>query len=315
MRRLDAYNYPEREAHLTGVIERGPHRIRWAVSGDPDGLPVIMSHGGPGGQNKAFYRTMFDLDKWRMVQIDQPGNGVSEPAGEIVENTTWLSIEDMETLREQLGIERWVVAGGSWGSTLSIAYAETHPERTRALLLFCMWLGDPNSLDFWFDCGRHIFPECYEEAVSGMADEERQHPGRTLWRRILGDDADLASDAARRLHDYEQVLMHLHPPTTSGGGYDPEVFSRVMAHYMVHDCFLEPNQLIDNASRLADIPVVIRQGRFDMCTPPSTAFAFQAAVPHADLRIVENASHMPTEHNLLREIVRAGDELHDLLTR
>ena len=174
MRRLDAYNYPEREADLTGVIERGPHRIRWAVSGNPDGLPVIS---------------------------------------------------------------------------------------------------------------------------------------------ILGDDAEMASDAARRLHDYEQVLMHLHPPTTSGGGYDPEVFSRVMAHYMVHDCFLEPNQLIDNASRLADIPVVIRQGRFDMCTPPSTAFAFQAAVPHADLRIVENASHMPTEHNLLREIVRAGDELHDLLTR
>ena len=315
MRRLDAYNYPEREADLTGVIERGPHRIRWAVSGNPDGMPLIMSHGGPGGQNKAFYRTMFDLDKWRMVQIDQPGNGVSEPAGEIAENTTWLSIRDMETLRERLGIERWTVAGGSWGSTLSIAYAETHPERTRALLLFCMWLGDPKSLDFWFDCGRHIFPECYQEVVAGMSDDELGDIGRTLWRRILGDDAELASDAARRLHDYEQVLMHLHPPTTSGGGYDPEVFSRVMAHYMVHDCFLEPNQLIDNASRLADIPVIIRQGRFDMCTPPSTAFAFQAAVPHADLRIVENASHMPTEHNLLREIVRAGDELHDLLAR
>ena len=233
----------------------------------------------------------------------------------LAENTTWLSIRDMETLREQLGIEGWVVAGGSWGSTLSIAYAETHPERTLGLLLFCMWLGDPKSLDFWFDCGRHIFPECYEDVVAGMSDTERQHPGRTLWRRILGDDATLARDAARRLHDYEQVLMHLHPPTTTAGGYDPEVFSRVMAHYMVHDCFLEPNQLIDNASRLAHVPVFIRQGRFDMCTPPSTAFAFRAAVPHADLRIVENASHMPTEHNLLREIVRAGDALHDLLTR
>lgn len=315
MRRLDAYNYPEREVGLTGVIERGPHRIRWAVSGNPDGMPLIMSHGGPGGQNKAFYRTMFDLDRWRMVQIDQPGNGVSEPAGELAENTTWLSIGDMETLREQLGIDRWVVAGGSWGSTLSIAYAETHPERTRALLLFCMWLGDPKSLDFWFDCGRHIFPECYAEVVAGMSDAEMRDIGGTLWRRILGDDAEAARDAAVRLHDYKQVLMHLHPPTVSAGGYDPEVFSRIMAHYMVNDCFLEPNRLIDNASRLAGIPVIVRQGRFDMCTPPSTAFAFQAAVPHANLRIVENASHMPTEHNLLREIVRAGDELHDLLTR
>ena len=192
MRRLDAYNYPEREAALTGVLERGPHR-----------------------------------------------------------NTTGLSIEDMETMREQLGIEQWVVAGGSWGSILSIAYAETHPGRTRALLLLCMWLGDPKSLDFWFDCGRHILPECYEQVVAGMSDAKQRHPGRTPWGR---------------------------------------------------------------ASRLADIPVIIRQGRFDMCTPPSTVFAFHAAVPHADLRIVENASHMPTEHNLLREIVRAGDELHALLT-
>ena len=113
MRRLDAFNYEARDAAETGVIERGPHRIRWSVSGNPDGMPIVVSHGGPGGQNKAFYRTLFDLDKWRMVQIDQPGNGVSEPAGEIAENTTQLSIRDMENLREQLGMEQWVVAGGS----------------------------------------------------------------------------------------------------------------------------------------------------------------------------------------------------------
>ncbi len=315
MRRLDSYNYPERAAELDGVIEREPHRIRWAVSGNPDGVPLIMSHGGPGGQNKAFYRTLFDPDKWRVIQIEQAGNGVSEPAGELAENTTWLTIGDMETLREELGIDQWVIAGGSWGSTLSIAYAETHPQRTRALFLFCMWLGDPKSLDFWFDCGQHIFPECYAEVVAGLSAEEKRDVGRTLWQRILGDDAELASDAATRLHDYEQVLMHLHPPVTTGGGYDPNVFSRIMAHYMVNDCFLEPDQLLDNASKLAHIPTIVVQGRFDMCTPPSTAFAFKAAVPHADLRIVENASHMPTEHNFLREIVRAGDDLHGLLTR
>lgn len=167
MRRLDAFNYEARDAAETGVIERGPHRIRWSVSGNPRRMPIVVSHGGPGDQNKAFYRTLFDLDKWRMVQIDQPGNGVSEPAGEIAENTTQLSIRDMENLREQLGMEQWVVAGGSWGSTLSIAYAETLPERTRALFLFCMWLGESESLNFWFDAGQHIFPECYAEVVGG----------------------------------------------------------------------------------------------------------------------------------------------------
>lgn len=169
MRRLDAFSYEARDAAETGVIERGPHRIRWSVSGNPRRMPIVVSHGGPGDQNKAFYRTLFDLDKWRMVQIDQPGNGVSEPAGEIAENTTQLSIRDMENLREQLGMEQWVVAGGSWGSTLSIAYAETLPERTRALFLFCMWLGESESLNFWFDAGQHIFPECYAEVVASGA--------------------------------------------------------------------------------------------------------------------------------------------------
>ncbi len=314
MRRLDAFNHPDREDDESGFIERGPHKIKWAVSGNPNGIPVILSHGGPGGQNKAFYRTLFDLEKWRMIQIDQAGNGVSEPAGEIRENTTQLSISDMETLREQLGIERWVVAGGSWGSTLSIAYAQAYPERVRALFLFCMWLGAVKSLEFWFDAGQHIFPECYADMVAGLSETEQRRVLDTICRRILGDDPDLARDAAYRLHDYEQVLMSLHPPLTTERSYDPTVFSRIMAHYFVNDCFLEPGQLERDAHRLADIPIKILQGRFDMCTPPSIAFQFKTVVPHADLRIVENASHMPTEHNFLREIVRAGGELYEALT-
>ena len=313
MRRIDSINFEERPSHREGILERRPHQIRWSASGNPNGVPMIFSHGGPGGQNKSFYRTLFDLEKWYMVQIDQPGNGVSTPAGEISENTTQLSIADMESLREQLGIDRWVVAGGSWGSTLSIAYAETHPARALGLLVFCMWLGRPGDLNFWFDAGQWIFPECYAEVTDGMTAEEIEDPAVTLYERILGGDAALASDAARRLHDYEQIMMHLHPPVVSAPGYDTDVFSRVFAHYMTNDCFLRPNQLIEDAARLQDIPTTIVQGRFDMCTPPKIAFEFKAAAPHADLRIVDNASHMPTERNFLREIVRAGEDLHHVL--
>ena len=214
----------------------------------------------------------------------------------------------MEDLREELGIERWLVAGGSWGSTLSLAYAETHPHRTLGLFLFCLWPGTADIFDFWWQAGRWTFPECYAELIRDFNAAELADIQGTLFERILGEDPALAADAAARLMHFEEVLMYLNAPVSESDAYKPDVYSRIFAHYMINSAFLEPGQLTAQAQQLAGMPVKIVQGRYDMCTPPKYAFDFKAVIPHADLRLVDNASHMPLERDLLREIVRAGED-------
>ena len=310
MRRLDSINFEGYDPFHEGVLERGAHKIRWYASGNPEGTPMIFCHGGPGGLNRPFYRNMFDRNKWCLIQIEQRGNSVSVPTGELEDNTTWHLIEDMEDVRVEMGVERWLVGGGSWGSTLAIAYAETHPERVRGLLLVCMWLGRLSDIDFWFDAGQWVYPECYEQLVAGMSENEQKNVAATLFDRVLNGPPDIASDAARRIYEYEQVLMYLNPPVEAAGDYSTDNYGRIFSHYLSNHCFLRPNQLLEDAAILRDMPIKVVQGRYDMCTPVKIAYEFKQALPQADLRIVDDASHMPLERNLLREFVRAGEEMY-----
>jgi proline iminopeptidase len=215
----------------------------------------------------------------------------------------------MEAVRSLLGIESWVVAGGSWGSALSLVYAQAHPNRTIALFLFCLWTARIADLRSWFELGHWIHPETYAEVVAGMTENEQSDPLATLIQRIQTGSPEESRIAAARLHDFEVILMNLNAPLDRIG-YDVELYGRIFAHYISNNCFLEPDQILNDAARLADIPITIVQGRYDLCTPPKIAFDFLKVAPHAELRVIDEASHSPAERNFLREIVRAGEDIY-----
>jgi proline iminopeptidase len=312
MARLDAPGHPVRPHRRSGVLDRGLHQVAWWESGAADGVPAIMCHGGPGGANAPAYRAFFDPDGWRLVQVDQRGAGASTPRGELRENTTAPLVQDMEAVRELLGIERWVVAGGSWGATLALAYAQAHPDRTAAVALVCTWLARADHLDDMLTLGRLVFPEVHADLVAGLPREvAASGPALLAWCAARLDDPDeaVARAAAERFFLFEATLEH-HQQRL--GGLDPSPaldYMRIYAHYLGNGCFLDPDQLLRDADRLADVPVTIVHGRYDLCTPAANAHQLATAVPGADLRIVDGAGHMPTEPALLAAFATALDDL------
>lgn len=307
MRRLDdpfcTMTAPRAEGHLD--VGDG-HRIHWVEMGSEHGLPQIVCHGGPGGAMMLGSGRFSDGARLRSVHFDQRGCGQSTPRGELAANSLQHSISDMEALRRHLGIERWLVSGGSWGSTLALAYAEAHPERCLGLFLVGTWLCRKRDTHWWFHGVRALFPELWDAFAGAVPPEERSDLRAAYCKRILGDDPDVAAEYATRLFLYEEGFMHFDAPLTPPDPARGADYGRIFAHYAAHDFFVDDDQLLRDAHRLKGVPVHLITGRYDCCTTPENAFDLAQVVPHAVLEIVPGAGHYPTEPTFARAVARSA---------
>lgn len=311
MRRLDDPFHPTRPPRAEGMLERGHgHAIHWSDSGDPAAMPVIFCHGGPGGANNLNRRRFYDPDLFRVVQFDQRGCGKSTPVGHLEENSLQATIGDMEALRELLGIERWVVAGGSWGSTVAIAYAEAHPGRCLGLNLTCTWLARTKDVHWWFQGVAAMFPELWEAFASLVPEAERGDLRLAYAARILGEDPEVAAAAAFQLYAYEQGFMHFDTPLDEWEADRGARYGRIFAHYAKHDFFVRDTQLLDDAGLIAHLAVEITVGRYDCCCPPENSYALARVLPRANLVVVPGAGHYTTEPALAQAAAGAPGRLY-----
>ncbi len=304
--------HPPLEPHARGMLDTsGVHRIYWETSGNPDGIPVVFVHGGPGAGSSPMHRRFFDPARYRIVVFDQRGCGRSTPHGELVDNTTPHLIADMEALRQALGIDRWLVFGGSWGSTLALAYAEAHPQRCRGLVLRGIFLCRKREID-WFLYGiRAFFPEAQRRLEEYIPAGERHDLLAAYHRRLVDPDPAVHQPAAFEWATFEASCSTLlpNPDLVAAFGSDQTALSlsRIEAHYFVHDIFLPDNSLLDNVDRLRGIPGVIVQGRYDAVCPIMSADELARAWPEARYVVVADAGHSAFEPGIARELVAACD--------
>ncbi|HET8731829.1 MAG TPA: prolyl aminopeptidase, partial [Moraxellaceae bacterium] len=281
--------------------------------GNPEGLPVLFLHGGPGAGFQAWNRRFFDPARYRIVLFDQRGAGRSTPHAHLEGNTTQALISDIEQLRAHLGIDRWVVFGGSWGSTLALAYAETHPQRVLGLILRGIFLcRDQDIRWFYQDGASHVYPDHWADYVRPIPENERHDFLHAFHRRLTGDDEIARMAAAKAWSVWEGVCATLRPNANVVDHFsDPHValaLARIEAHYFVNRIFLEEGQLLAQSHRLAGIPGVIVHGRYDMICPLDNAFALHEKWPEAELRIVPDAGHSAAEPGIIDALVRATND-------
>ncbi len=304
--------FPPSEPYARGVLKvDGLHAVYWECSGNPQGKPVVFLHGGPGGGTDPKQRRFFDPDKYRIVLFDQRGCGRSTPHASLVDNTTWHLVSDIEALRVHLGIERWQVFGGSWGSTLALAYAQAHPERVTELVLRGIFLFRKQELDWFYRFGAsELFPDAWEDFLAPLPDAERVDPMMAYYRRLTGDDLEVRQRAARAWSVWEARTSFLlpreeHVQRAAGDDFSL-AFSRIECHYFVHRGFFErETQLLDGVDRVRAIPTVIVQGRSDVVCPARSAWDLHRRWPEAELRIVADAGHSAYEPGIAHELVAA----------
>jgi proline iminopeptidase len=308
--------YPEIPANHTGRLGVSDlHEIYFEESGNPKGKPVVFLHGGPGGGTEPKHRQFFDPAHYRIVLFDQRGAGKSTPHASLVDNTTWHLVSDMEALRTHLGIEKWQVFGGSWGSTLALAYAQTHPERVTELVLRGIFLLRKQEIDWFYQRGASaIFADAWEDYLAPIPESEQGDMVRAYHRRLTSDDPRVRAEAARAWSVWEGRTSCLLPNADLvarfGGGEFAEAFARIECHYFVNDGFFDAarNPLSkERIDRIRKIPAVIVQGRYDVVCPMETAWALHRAWPEADLRIVPEAGHSAMEAGNVHELVSATD--------
>ena len=295
----------------------GLHEIYWEESGNPVGTPVVFVHGGPGGGASADDRRFFDPAAYRIVLFDQRGAGKSLPHASLEENTTWDLVADMERLRRHLGIERWVVFGGSWGSTLSLAYAERHPDRVRALILRGIFLLRPHEIRWFYQEGASfIFPDAWEEYLAPIPAAERDDLVAAYHRRLTGDDPTVRAEAARAWSRWEASTSKLRPDPRLIERFADEwmadAFARIECHYFVNGGFFaSPDELLDGVERIRAVPAVIVQGRYDVVCPITTAWDLHRRWPEADFQVVPDAGHSAMEMPTIDRLVTATDRFRE----
>ncbi len=310
--------YPPIEANRSGHVQvSDTHRVYWEECGNPAGKPVVFVHGGPGGGCSAATRRFFNPEKYRIIQFDQRGCGRSTPHACLEENTTWDLINDMQALREMLGIQRWCVFGGSWGSTLSLAYAQKHPEAVSELVLRGIFLLRREEL-LWFyqDGASRLFPEAWAEYRDYIPAAERGDLMAAYQKRLLSDDHETRLEAARRWSVWEGSTCHLYPDAEHiKDTADAEfalAFARIENHYFMHRGFFRhENQLLEDIDAIRHIPTVIVQGRYDVVCPATTAWDLHRAFPEAQLVMVPDAGHSAFEPAICAALVQATDRLVD----
>ncbi len=312
--------YPPIEPYATGMLDVGDgNTLYWEECGTPGGKPVVFLHGGPGAGCTPEHRRLFDPERYRIVLVDQRNCGRSIPsagvhATDLSANTTWNLVADLEVLREHLEIERWQVFGGSWGSSLALAYSETHPERVTELVVRGIFTLRPSELEWFYEgpCG-NLAPEFWEGFVAPVPQAERRF-GNFIpeYARLLADpDPAVHGPAAVAWSTWEASTITLIPdPEVIAAFAEPSyalAFARIENHYFVHGGWFEPGQLIRDAGRLASIPTVIVQGRYDLCTPAVTAWELHRALPGADFVLVDDAGHAFDEPGILDALLAATD--------
>lgn len=309
--------YPPIEPHRHGFLEVDHgHRLYWEECGNPNGLPVVFLHGGPGSGCEPWHRRFFDPARYRIVLFDQRGSGRSTPHAGLEANTTGDLIEDIERLRERLGIRRWVVFGGSWGSTLGLAYAEVHPDRLIGLVLRGIFLCRSRDVQWFYQSGAdRVFPEAWADYVAPIPPEERDDLVAAYYRRLTDPDPAVRETAARAWSIWEGSTSCLRPnPDVLAHFAAPSVavsLARIECHYFMHGSFLGPDQLLREAPRLAGIPGYIVHGRYDVVCPVEQAVALHQAWPSAALQIVPDAGHSAAEPGIARCLVAATDAFAD----
>ncbi len=307
--------YPPIEPFRIGHLRVSPiHEIYWEESGSPDGTPAVFVHGGPGGGTSADDRRFFDPAAYRIVLFDQRGSGRSTPHASLEENTTWDLVADMERLRESLGIGRWVVFGGSWGSTLALAYAEHHPHRVRALVLRGIFLLRPHEIRWFYQEGASfLFPDAWEDFLAPIPPAERDDLVAAYHRRLTGDDPAALGEAARAWSTWEARTSKLRPDPKLveryAGEATADAFARIECHYFVNRGFFStPHELLDGVDRIRHIPARIVQGRYDVVCPMTSAWDLHRRWPEAGLEVVPDAGHSATETGTIDRLVSATDE-------
>jgi len=313
----DGAFYPQIDPYDTGMLAvGGPHQIYWEQSGNPKGVPVVFLHGGPGAGASPAHRRFFDPAHYRIVIFDQRGAGRSKPLGEIQDNNTPQLVADIERLREHLKIQRWHVFGGSWGSTLAIAYAEHHPERVMTLCLRGIFLCRRSEID-WFLYGiRHFMPEAWREFSEHIPASERHDLLRAYYKRLTDPNPEIYMPAARRWSIYEARCCTLLPSPETVEAFSTDVvalgIARMEAHYFSHDIFLPENFLLDNIGRIRQIPTVVVQGRYDLVCPPDTADDLRRAWPEVEFTMVPDAGHSAMEPGIRTALVAAMDRFRSM---
>lgn len=306
--------YPRIDPYDQGFLSVSEqHTIHFEQCGNPSGKPVVVVHGGPGGGKKPDDRRYFDPEAYRVILFDQRGCGMSRPHAELDGNTTWDLVADMEQLRTHLGIERWQVFGGSWGSALGLAYAQSHPDRVSELVLRGIFtLRDAELKWFYQEGAGAIFPDSWEGYLAPIPEAERDDMIAAYYQRLTSDDRDVQLQAARAWSMWEGGTLSLH--TDSGRVNDfadadfALAFARIECHYFINKGFFEHDGwLIDNVDRIRHLPCTITQGRYDVVTPMMTAWALHKAWPEADFRLVPDAGHAGSEPGIVDELIRATD--------
>jgi proline iminopeptidase len=306
-------HYPPIEPYETGYFDTGEgHELYWEQCGNPDGKPLIYLHGGPGGGVKPDVRQVFDPARYRIILFDQRGAGKSRPHAGLENNTTWHLVADIERLRNFFGVDRWVVYGGSWGSTLALAYAQTHPQRVMAMVLRGIFTLRRFELLWFYQYGASlIFPDKWERFIAPIPEDERGDLIAAYRRRLTGDDKEQQIVCARAWSQWEGETLTLLPTPEVSGEFTADhfaiAFARIENHYFVHGGWMEDGQLIRDAGKLAGIPGVIVQGRYDVVCPAVSAWELHKAWPGSELKIVDDAGHAYSEPGILHHLIEATD--------
>lgn len=312
-------HYPAIRPYQTHRFAVGePHVLHVEECGNPDGLPVLFVHGGPGAGCTEQDRCFFDPEIYRIILFDQRGSGRSTPHASLVANDTHQLVADMEALRQFLGIDRWVLFGGSWGSSLSLIYAQTWPERVLGLILRGIFLCRGEDIHWFYQDGAHrVFPDYWRDFVAPIADAERRDMVGAYYRLLTGDNEIQRMAAAKAWSLWEGRCATLDPaPAVVNRFGNPHMalaLARIEAHYFVNKIFLEPNSILAGAHRLRTIPGFIIHGRYDMVCPVDQAFALHAAWPQAELEIIRDAGHASSEAGTVDALVRAADRMARLI--
>jgi len=296
-----------------------PHELYVEESGNADGIPVVFLHGGPGAGCEDKHRSYFDPNLFRIILFDQRGAGKSRPHAELTNNTTPALVDDIERIRVELGIDRWLVFGGSWGSTLALVYAETHPERVMGLVLRGIFLCRPSEIRWFYQEGANrLFPDYWLDFISPIPDNERHDLLHAHYRRLTGDDEVARMRSAEAWSVWEGRTATLTPRKEVVDFFsDPHValaLSRIEAHYFVNHIFLDPNQILRDAYRLKNIPGIIIHGRYDVVCPVENAWDLHLAWPDSKLEIIPDAGHSASEPGIVNALIQATQDMHRQIT-
>ena len=311
--------YPATEPRTTGFLSVSKlHEIYWEEIGNPCGVPVIFLHGGPGAGIAPIHRRFFDPNYYRVILFDQRGAGKSRPRAEIRENTTQNLVSDIEKLRNFLTIERWLVFGGSWGSTLGLVYGETHPERCIGFILRGIFLGEQREIDWFINGMGNFFPEAKQRFLSILSDKEQKNPLFSYLERLKDPNPAVKFQAARAWSLYEQSCSTLWPAGSLSPNFsdidDQLSLARLEAHYFVNKNFLSENEIIKNLARIRNKPATIIQGRYDVVCPIISANMLVSNWPGAQYKVIPDAGHSALEPGIKRELVLATEMMKKVVT-